>query len=297
MAISVCNTVTDSSRRELTQHGNPLFPIAAYEDDLSLGEVPWHWHEELEVVLLTQGAALVAIGTEKKELKAGEGFFINRSVLHAAWQLGEVSCRFHSLVFHSRLVGGSVDSIFWQKCVAPLIEHTSFSGLFLSLAIPWQQEALLWVEDAWQQLRREEDGYELRIRDDLSQLLYGLCAQLPELSAAIDRNAQREAERIKAMLAYIHQHYSEELTLGKLARCGLLSESQCLRCFRSAIAMTPMAYVRHYRIQKAAELLQSSEQNIAPIAEHCGFSDPSYFTKLFRQQKGCTPGEYRRKYR
>ena len=55
MALSACNTETDSAGRELTAHGTAAFPIACYHDDLEAAPVPWHWHEELELLLASEG--------------------------------------------------------------------------------------------------------------------------------------------------------------------------------------------------------------------------------------------------
>ena len=50
MALSLCRTTVDDSARELMEHGTAAFPIACYHDDLQAEPVPWHWHEELEVL-------------------------------------------------------------------------------------------------------------------------------------------------------------------------------------------------------------------------------------------------------
>ena len=55
MALSACNTETDSAGRELTVHGTAAFPIACYHDDLEAAPVPWHWHEELELLIASEG--------------------------------------------------------------------------------------------------------------------------------------------------------------------------------------------------------------------------------------------------
>ena len=54
MALSTCRTVIDESARELLTHGTPAFPIACYHDDLRTEPVPWHWHEELEVLVVSE---------------------------------------------------------------------------------------------------------------------------------------------------------------------------------------------------------------------------------------------------
>ena len=60
MALSACNTETDSAGRELTVHGTAAFPIACYHDDLEAAPVPWHWHEELELLIASEGGVLAA---------------------------------------------------------------------------------------------------------------------------------------------------------------------------------------------------------------------------------------------
>ena len=105
----------------------------------------------------------------------------------------------------------------------------------------------------------------------------------------------RDGERIKIMLQYIQEHYNEELILAKIAESAAVSENECLRCFRSMIGSTPIQYVKQVRIQKAADLLLSTNRKISDIGAECGFQEMSYFAKTFRELKGCTPGEFRRK--
>ena len=59
------------------------------------------------------------------------------------------------------------------------------------------------------------------------------------------------------------------------------------------VGTTPIQYVKQLRIQKAAELLASTDQRIADIGAACGFQEMSYFAKTFRELKGRTPSRYR----
>ena len=84
MALSACNTETDSAGRELAVHGTAAFPIACYHDDLEAAPVPWHWHEELELLIASEGGVLAAAAGEKYTLAEGDGLFINAGVLPCA---------------------------------------------------------------------------------------------------------------------------------------------------------------------------------------------------------------------
>lgn len=296
MPLSSCNVTVDGSRRELVSHGTTAFPIACYRyDDLRQMEVPWHWHEDWEAMVVFGGRCTVAAGKEKYILQPGEGLFINSGVLHGCWNLGEEACRFHSLVFHPRLVGGSLDSIFHQNYVQPLSEDSAVEAVHFKSDVPWQREALAAIENTWQENMREPEGYEFRTRSLLSELTLLLHRHVPHTKEQPSAKALRDGERIKQMLQYIHQHCAEELTIGRIAAAAAVSESECLRCFRTAIATTPIQYVRQYRVQRAAWLLGNTAEPIAEIGGQCGFQDISYFTKTFRELKGCTPGQYRKR--
>lgn len=294
MALSECNTTVGSDGRELLEHGTTAFPIACYEDDFSVADVPWHWHDEWEAVLITRGSCLVAAGNYKVILLAGQGFFVNSGTLHGCWDTENSGCRFHSLVFHPRLVGGSLDSIFHQQYVQPLLDHRGPELILLKPDIPWQEQALMAIEKAWQQCAREEPGYQFPVRNALSELIWLLHAHLTPAAASVRSKDLRDAQRIKAMLSYIHSHYSNELNTAAIAANASVSESECLRCFRSTIGTTPIQYLRQYRIQQAALQLTQTRDKISDIAISCGFQDMSYFTKVFREIMGFTPSEYRK---
>ena len=93
MALSACDTTTDAAGRELTAHGTAAFPIACYHDDLAAEPVPWHWHEEVEMLIASEGRVLAAAAGEKYQLDEGDGIFINAGVLHTDWPLNAGRCR------------------------------------------------------------------------------------------------------------------------------------------------------------------------------------------------------------
>lgn len=294
MALGICCTSVDKNGLELVEHGTTQFPIACYHDDLSSGEVPWHWHDELEAAVITSGQAIVTAGNEKYIIGPGEGFFINSGVLHGAWDVDDSGCRFHSLVFHPRLVGGSLDSVFYQNYILPLTENRVLEGLHLRPDVTWQKVMLDAIEESWQLCVREFAGYEFAVREALSRLVFQLCARLPTAQIRPGSKANRSAERIKIMLQYIHTHFPDEITTAHIARSATVSESECLRCFRATIGTTPIQYLKQYRIQKAAQLLLGSQEKVADIGAQCGFQDTSYFTKSFREAKGVTPSQFRK---
>lgn len=294
MALSTCNTMVDEHGRELLEHGTIAFPIACYHDDFRVCDVPWHWHEEWEAVLITNGSCLVAAGNQKQYLQSGEGFFIHSSALHGCWDIENSGCTFHSMVFHPRLVGGSPDSIFHQHFVQPLLNHTGPELLVLKPDIPWQNQALEAIENTWQQCVMEKEGFHFRVRNSLSELIWLLHSHLSPAVSSVSPKHLRDAHRIKTMLSCIHNHFGTELSTSDIASSASISESECLRCFRTTIGITPIQYLKQYRIWQASRMLKDTQCRISDIAASCGFQDMSYFTKSFREQMNCTPSQYRK---
>lgn len=297
MAASECRVATNAQGRELAEHGSGLFPVACYADDLTAEEVAWHWHDELEVLVMLEGRTAVAAGGRRFELKAGEGAFINSGVLHGMRNAGRGVCRFHSLVFHPRLVGGGVDSIFWQKYLQPLLDDPALECAAFGPETPWQAQAMQAIEAAWQACAGEAPGYEFDVRAGLSRAVRLLAASRNTASAAVPEKTRRDGERIKRMLCFIQENYADALTAREIAASAALSVSECLRCFHSTIGVTPIRYLRQFRIQKAAGLLADTPLEIGRVAAQCGFQEMSYFARAFRAEKGCTPSEYRARQR
>lgn len=295
MAKAQCQIKVDSSGRELISHGTQDYPLSFCHDNLGENDVSWHWHEEFEAVVVSSGSAVVAAGEERHILRAGEGFFVNSGVLHGCWDNEGSGCRFHSLVFDARLVGGAADSVYYRKYLTPLMENRALPMVLLTPEKPWQAEALEHIERVWQINDGEAPLYELETRDRLSRLLAAIVINCPGIPGRRDERTLRQGARMKLMLRFIEDNMGERLSVADIAASASVSESECLRCFRDSINTTPIQYLRRSRIERAAVMLCASKEKISAIAQLCGFDDMSYFTKIFRQTKGCSPSEYRQK--
>lgn len=293
MALSQCGIKTNQLGRELKRHGTGLFPVACYHDNLIKEDVSWHWHDEWEAIIVSKGTAVIFVENIKYTVKHGECLFINANVLHAAKPADNTVCRFHSVVFHPRLISGDIDSIFWQNYVHPLLTNPLVKYIYLNGTEEWHTESIQAVESAWQNCVNEPFGYEFKVRASLSELIARLAAYRPIVSQRPSEKIIRNNERIKIMLQYIQEHCDEQITVSMLAEQAMISESECLRCFRNTIGTSPIQYLKQFRIQKATELLTSTNDKIANISELCGFQDVSYFVKTFREMKGKTPTDYR----
>lgn len=286
--------IIDQGRREQKQHGTPLFPVARYHESMFRRGVPWHWHNELEAVVVERGTALFVIDGKKYRIEQGQGVFLNADVLHSSWAGDNRLCVLRTLVFHPRLIGG-VESIFWEKYLRPLVAGPSVRWLHLDGTAPWHEEAIAAIDQAWEQMGREEPGFEFAVRNALSRLVFLVGQNSQQKKAVPTDKVLRDITRIKQMLQYVEEHLADELTVAAIAESANLSESECLRCFRTMVNTAPIQYVKKLRLQRAAILLETTDWKVSDIAAQCGFQEMSYFSKSFRQWTGVSPSKYREK--
>lgn len=299
MAVLPGKSTAGTDQHELVKHGTLFFPIGCYADDMSQSAVPWHWHEEFEYALDFEMETVFLVENMRLPLQPGDGIFINSGVLHSVERPSHKKRRgalpkFHSAVFHSRLVSGNRDSVFWEKLIKPLLTDSAFRCVVLHRDVPWQQEALDCFQAAWQAVEMEREDYENFVRYQLTAALGLISRNCPVIAQSLSQQELVYEERIRAMLEYINQNFNDELTVEKIAASVNISPSACLRCFHQLMDSTPMQYVKNLRLEKAAEMLKTTRKTAKETALDCGFNDVSYFTKAFRERMGVTPKEFRK---
>jgi transcriptional regulator GlxA family with amidase domain len=73
-----------------------------------------------------------------------------------------------------------------------------------------------------------------------------------------------------------------------------ITERYLTHCFHQEMGITPMTYLNRYRVKRAKTLLEQGKLSITEVAMAVGFSDGSYFNRVFRQEAGLAPGAYQR---
>lgn len=99
--------------------------------------------------------------------------------------------------------------------------------------------------------------------------------------------------KMKKVLRYIDSHYSEDLRLEDVAAMVYLSPYYFSKLFKKYQGIGFNAYVNQQRMDSARQMLEQSDWSIAVIARNLGFSQTSYFCKVFRQAYRITPQAYR----
>ena len=298
MAFTLSVDRIDQNGRELLTYGSEDFPIAFFDDDLTSVNVPYHWHDEFEIVIITKGSVQVRIAGKEFKLTAGDGYFSNSGILHAETLITPTGHQ-HALVFSPKIIS-QCDDLIWKTYVLPVLENNQLPFLQLSSSVTWQKEILCLAETAWNSGGYETADYPLVVRSCLSKAISLISHHMDDLESEFHYTVRfrHDEERIKQALVFIESNYSESITIDDIAKSANVSTSTCLRLFRTVLNTTPVAYLLVFRLQRALEeLKQNDSRTISEIAYSCGFSDASYFNRRFRKEYGITPTEYISKHR
>ncbi len=106
------------------------------------------------------------------------------------------------------------------------------------------------------------------------------------------KKAEAGPERLSRSLAYIHKHYSQAITVQKLAELEHLSTSRYSALFRSCMGQSPQSFIIDMRLRIAIELLQQTDLTVKQVAHTVGYSDQLYFSRLFRARQGVPPSHF-----
>jgi two-component system response regulator YesN len=122
------------------------------------------------------------------------------------------------------------------------------------------------------------------------QMLFGI----KEFFGQLFQLEKKEPNKIEAIQNYLHQHYTENITLLDLAETFHLNPYYLSRVFKSEKSLSPLDYLVNVRIEEAKRLIKEYPRLLfKEIGDQIGYKDPYYFSKLFKQWTGQTLTEYK----
>lgn len=257
--------------------------------------IPWHWHQCYEIVFVAEGEMECHCPDQMLRLQKGEAVFVSAGTLHLYRQVSQSPCVLYAHLFDPDFLIGGLGSSYYQKYIAPISKSPDIR---LQAIRPDNHHQRLMLEHLQNMItlsRQESAGYEFQLRHQLSQLWLRLLTLCADRQSPADIHSDSDVQRIKIMVNFIHENFSQHLTLKDIADSASISERECSRCFQRCFRMSTIQYLHDYRIRKATRMLLEGEKSISQISESCGFCTPSYFGRRFQEIFGCSPREYRQK--
>jgi len=103
-----------------------------------------------------------------------------------------------------------------------------------------------------------------------------------------------EHDAVDVAIQYIHTNYQSNIYLDTLAKAVCWSRTHLVHRFRARLGISPIRYLRKIRLENAKRLLATTNLPINKVATRVGFSDPLYFSRVFKHEFNTAPVDYRR---
>lgn len=282
--------------QEKVKHGDFMLPFVQYVTwlPLSFSSFAMHWHNEVEIIYVHTGRCEIMVDLIKYVVCKGDIIIVRPGALHSIKQHGnEHGCLFSWLFDVSMLSYGATDASY-LKYIKPFVDGKLEYPQIINVIEP----SYHLVESMLLELHRVCDAkdvaMELDIKWRLERLFFVLYRDVFRRKELPKEQKQDAINNIRLVIDYIQENYQQLLTIQDLAGLLHLSEPYFMRFFKKHTGMTCVDYMNDYRMERAVELLQTTNLSIMEISMQVGMHNISYFNRLFKKKYQMTPKEYRK---
>ena len=243
-----------------------------------------HYHDELEFIPVYENDFYIVVDDETYIAEAGDVIFVNSGVPHRTYstkpsRTGLVQFRENNYIDHDivKAVKYSTKLNSLTECKVRIIKNEE---LFSS------------VDSIITEFCERNSAYEIYVRS----YIYKTLGCLYRMGVLIDSEqvyGTKEVQKILPAISYINKNYSENITLADMSEMLSFDSSYFCRIFKTAIGATFTEYLNFVRICRAEKLLSRTRDSILDISEAVGFSSVSYFNRVFKKYRNCSPKSYR----
>ena len=249
------------------------------------GELSYlHYHDELEFLYVLEGSITATVDDKIYTAYKNDIVFINSGVPHSTacdgpYQYGLLQFRESDFVFSE-----ARDILKYSAKLSNLLES--------SIRVIKSDELASIIREMLSEQETELPAYDVYIRAGVYKTL-GFLYRAGIIVNAEEAYRTREVEKIAPVLSYINTHYNEDITLEFASSMLGFDSSYFCRIFKAAVGATFTEYLNFVRIYRAEKLLSKTSMSILEISEAVGFSSVSYFNRVFKRYRNCSPRYFR----
>ncbi len=266
---------------ELTKRGTDGFPIGYYPVDKNHPqyEMPLHWHREFETIHVIKGTLNVFLDGLEYTLSDGDILTVCCNTLHRAVPQ---SCIYECVVFDMNMLISQNDTDVFLK---PILNGEKTVDVLLSRDDSMLYRAAL---NVFLSLKSDDAAYKMGVITSLYSFFTELYRSGNVLPSEKHRRPDIHTKLISEVIDWIEDNLTETITLSELSKKAGLNEKYFCKIFKNATGKTPIEYINSLKINLACNLL-SDGKTVTEAAFASGFSDLSYFSKVFKKYKSHPP--------
>lgn len=250
---------------------------------------PWHYHEEVELLLILNGELTVFFGEEQLALHQGDVALFGSSEPH--WTLhtgGQLSYIVFQINLHHYWVPSTINCM---KHFLEVIRPLSAVNYIFGEHPEARTQIARMIQDIFDEMNAGQIGYELAVTSRIKSILLTLLRY--DRKQLLNYTDNRLIGRLQPAIDYVEAHLNERLTIEALSKHLNISYTYFIKLFKKAVGMPFTDFVNYKRIKKAEQQLLTSDISIAEIAESVGISNLGHFYDLFRRYNDCSPKQFK----
>ena len=238
-----------------------------------------HWHRSVEIFAVKDGSLNFFLNEKKYHLQAGDFVLVNSNEVH------------------------SIYAPIPNETIVLQIPLGSFAGYYTEEQFIWfshseksdDERVFSLLNEMYERNTECRMGYELQMLSCFYQLEYLLVTRYRKLEVHEEllKNT-KQLKRLGVITGYLKEHYTEDISLEKLAGIFGYSPSYLSRMFQKYAKINYKDYLQSVRFEHAVKELEETEHQIGDIALNHGFPNSKAFSNLMRKKYGYLPNEYRK---
>jgi AraC-like DNA-binding protein len=256
---------------------------------------PWHYHPEIEIVLILEGTGKKFIGSSITDFEAGDLCMIGTYLPHyyksdeEYYQNQEIRSRSLVMHFNFEFLGEKIWETPEGQNIKSLLERSK-------RGIQFSKNVAKSLEEKFKVLFDLKGMPRLTMFLEILEFL-SISTEKDYLSVdAIQIRNEVDSDRIKKVLEHVNINFMNTIRLEEVAELANMSESAFSRYFKKRTRKTFSNFLIDIRIEYACKMLQNDKLSIAQIALDSGFYNLSNFNRQFKVSKKITPLAYRMSY-
>lgn len=232
-----------------------------------------HWHEEIELIYVTEGAGYGHNNSEKIHLEKGDVFVANSGEVHSFGS--DDIMKYHCIIISEKFLRkNGIDITKVNFC--HFIRDKEIAGSF---------------EEINSVLKKENDFLALYFRTAILRLFCKMAENYVADTSTLPYYNSRIINSVKGVINYIHENFKEKIKIEEILEESGFSRAYFSREFKKITGNSIVDYINFVRCSRTEELISTGDYIISEAAEMCGFSSMSYFSKTYKKFMGRLPSE------
>ena len=258
-----------------------------------------HSHEFIELAYVVSGKGTHIINGITETISRGDLILINSSVVHEFAHAQGAVMTIYNYIFSPAMFYPAADNgedfveVAYKYLLHTFYSHDNPKTHIRLMGVQSTKIETLLLE-LFDEYCDKDDGYQQIMKSQMTQLLILIFRKYKRDMDSVKSGAVLKRLMIENTIEYIKINYAEHITAGKLSKRHYISESYFCKTFKEITGMTFLTMLRNIRINVACDLLENTHLSVAEIARKIGYTDLKSFYRLFSDQKGVTPKNYRK---